>query len=102
MPELPIADARGVVGLGYGESKWAAESVLLRAAREAGLRANVVRVGQLSGDRARGGWNAKEWVPALLQASQVLGAVPIREEVRGSRLLLSLHTESGILTDARA
>ncbi|THH15905.1 hypothetical protein EW146_g4648 [Bondarzewia mesenterica] len=80
VPELPIAEAKQVVGLGYGESKWVGESVLLRAMRETGMRANVVRVGQLAGDSVVGGWNEKEWVPVFLRGSQVLKAVPKRDE----------------------
>ena len=45
------------------------------------MRTTVVRVGQLCGDSVSGGWNEKEWVPALLRGAQVLGAFPQRNEV---------------------
>lgn len=61
-----------------------AESILLRAAKESGLKTNIVRVGQLCGDSKTGGWNEKEWVPVMLKGSQVLGAIPHRVEVRVS------------------
>jgi thioester reductase-like protein len=35
----------------------------------------IVRVGQLSGAE-NGAWNAKEWFPALLRSSQLLGHLP--------------------------
>ncbi|THH17176.1 hypothetical protein EW146_g3583 [Bondarzewia mesenterica] len=47
---------------------------------ETGMRVNVVRVGQLAGDSVVGEWNEKEWVPVLLHSSQVLKAVPMRDE----------------------
>lgn len=79
--ELPITDPKIAAGRGYSASKWVAETMLLRAMDERGLRTNVVRVGQLSGDLVKGGWNEKEWVPVLLKGSQALGAVPQRVEV---------------------
>ena len=79
--EVPIDDPTVSVGTGYGESKWVAENILLRARKEADVRTTVVRVGQLCGDSVSGGWNEKEWVPALLRGSQVLGAFPQRKEV---------------------
>lgn len=80
--ELPITDPKIAAGGGYSASKWVSETILLRAMKERGLRANVVRVGQLCGDLEKGGWNEKEWVPALVKGSQALGAFPERVEVR--------------------
>ncbi|KAH9915952.1 acetyl-CoA synthetase-like protein [Epithele typhae] len=68
------------VGLGYGESKWVTEQLLGRAATETGLRTIVARVGQLSGDRAVGGWGTKEWVPAIARLSQLVGCAPMKED----------------------
>jgi len=79
MEEL-IADPRVAAGLGYGESKWVAETILLNARKAVGLRTTVVRVGQLSGDTRVGGWNEKEWVPAMVRASQIVGALPERDD----------------------
>jgi thioester reductase-like protein len=62
------------LGSGYSESKWVAESILAEAAPQ-GLDARIVRVGQLAG-AANGLWNMKEWFPALVQASQVVGCLP--------------------------
>lgn len=55
--------------------------MLGRAARETGLRTTVVRAGQLCGDTRVGGWNVKEWVPAMVRASKLLGCVPAKEDV---------------------
>ncbi|KAI0050773.1 acetyl-CoA synthetase-like protein [Auriscalpium vulgare] len=79
--EEALPDPSVAIGTGYGESKWVAESILLQAKRAANLRTTIVRVGQLSGDRARGIWSEKEWVAAMLRSSQALGCVPERDEM---------------------
>nr|WGM49229.1 carboxylic acid reductase [Boreostereum vibrans] len=80
VPELPVTDPKIAVANGYSEGKWVAESILLRAAKESGIKVNIVRVGQLCGDSKVGGWNEKEWLPVMLRGSQVLGATPHRVE----------------------
>ncbi|KAJ7167454.1 male sterility protein-domain-containing protein, partial [Mycena filopes] len=62
-------------GNGYTESKWIAEEILRKAQEATALRGVAVRVGQLSGG-PNGAWNINEWVPALVQASAVLGCIP--------------------------
>ncbi|VDC04878.1 unnamed protein product [Peniophora sp. CBMAI 1063] len=74
--EVPIADAALAAGMGYGESKWVAESVLLRARDTVGLRVAIVRVGQLAGDTGTGGWNKQEWVGAIARLGQIVRALP--------------------------
>ncbi|TFK32327.1 acetyl-CoA synthetase-like protein [Crucibulum laeve] len=73
-------EASSAVGGGYSESKWVAEKICARISSECGLRTLVVRVGQLSGDTAIGGWGPKEWVPLLVQMGRILGSLPLREE----------------------
>ena len=80
-PEEPITDPSIAVGQGYTESKWVAEEVLLRAARETELRPIIVRLGQMAGDR-RGHWNEREWLPSLVKASVIQGALPDLPKVR--------------------
>ncbi|KAI0050783.1 acetyl-CoA synthetase-like protein [Auriscalpium vulgare] len=74
--EDALLDPAVAVGAGYGESKWVAETVLLKASEETGMRVNIVRVGQLSGDRTTGAWSEQEWVGAMMRSSQALGCVP--------------------------
>ncbi|KAI0031502.1 acetyl-CoA synthetase-like protein [Vararia minispora EC-137] len=76
--EQPIKDPRISAGMGYGESKWVSETILLNAREQVGLRSGVVRVGQVSGDTRIGGWNKQEWVGAIAKASQLVGALPSR------------------------
>ncbi|KAI0030733.1 acetyl-CoA synthetase-like protein [Vararia minispora EC-137] len=78
--EGPIRDPRIAAGLGYGESKWVAETILLRAREEAGLKTTIVRVGQLAGDSQNGAWNEKEWLPAIIRTGQIVQAIPRRDE----------------------
>jgi thioester reductase-like protein len=40
-----------------------------------GLDTRVIRMGQISG-AANGLWNTKEWFPSLVQAGQIVGALP--------------------------
>ncbi|KAL6303205.1 male sterility protein-domain-containing protein, partial [Sparassis latifolia] len=77
-----ILDPKVAMGAGYGESKWVAEQLFAYASRESGLRTTSVHVGQISGDTLNGGWNTKEWVGALVSATQALGCMPSLEEVR--------------------
>ncbi|KAI0718411.1 acetyl-CoA synthetase-like protein [Cerioporus squamosus] len=76
VPETLDFGPEVAVGLGYGESKWVTEQLFGRAAKTTGLRTTAVRVGQLSGDTRVGGWNVKEWVPAIVRGGQILGCVP--------------------------
>lgn len=84
-----LADARCAVGMGYPESKWVCENMLSAASSaNPGLKTTVVRVAQLCGTSgiigasARGCWNTKEWVPALVKASVQLGCIPLIDNVR--------------------
>lgn len=62
---------------GYAESKHVAGCILDRAARVAGVRATVLRVGQIGGPREGGGvWNRHEWLPSLVASSKALGKIP--------------------------
>jgi thioester reductase-like protein len=80
VPEEHV-EPQTVLGFGYGESKWVAETLLKRASEATGIETIVVRVGQLSGDSVNGGWTTKEWFPALIRSSQSVGCIPIRTEV---------------------
>ncbi|GJE98661.1 acetyl-CoA synthetase-like protein [Phanerochaete sordida] len=95
--EERITDPDGIAELGYTESKWVAEQVLARASDERGLRAQVVRVGQLCGG-AGGCWDTKEWVPALVRSSVFLGRVP---ELDGDAQWVPLDIAAAAITDAR-
>jgi thioester reductase-like protein len=69
-----LVEPEAATANGYAQSKWVAEKMLEEAAKK-GLDVQVVRVGQLAG-AANGLWNIKEWLPALVQAGQVVGCLP--------------------------
>jgi nucleoside-diphosphate-sugar epimerase len=57
--------------LGYGQSKWVAENVLMRLNRQhpSEVTVSILRIGQLSGDTLNGIWNLREAWPLMLQTS---------------------------------
>ncbi|KAI0003481.1 acetyl-CoA synthetase-like protein [Xylariaceae sp. FL0662B] len=65
--------------IGYAESKSVSEHILASAAEKSGIRASILRVGQISGpigvdNGAK--WNETEWFPLLLKTSKSLGKIP--------------------------
>ncbi|SCO30859.1 related to nonribosomal peptide synthetase [Fusarium fujikuroi] len=77
VPELCISDNSAPLHQGYGESKHVASCILANAVEKLGIRAAIIRVGQLCGPRSvEGRWNDSEWVPALIKSSITLGKLP--------------------------
>ncbi|KAK1225378.1 hypothetical protein PQX77_011688 [Marasmius sp. AFHP31] len=78
---------------------------VIASASATGLRASIVRVGQLSGG-LNGFWNAKEWLPSLIQASNVLKKISEDERLvtwipldMASRAITDLlHTSTSLST----
>ncbi|KAG7091816.1 putative NRPS-like protein biosynthetic cluster [Marasmius oreades] len=68
------------LGNGYSESKWVAEHIIARATSSTGLRASIIRVGQLSGG-LNGSWMTKEWLPSLIHASALMKCIPDDDRV---------------------
>jgi thioester reductase-like protein len=81
--EERIEDPLIAAGAGYGESKWVTEQLLLNARSVNGVRATVVRVGQVSGDTRIGGWGTQEWLPNMIELStrSQIAALPSRDGV---------------------
>lgn len=63
------------IGNGYTESKWVAESILARAAKQTPLCPSIVRLGQICGGR-NGSWNPQQWFPAMIRSAQMLSCLP--------------------------
>ncbi|KAF1995036.1 acetyl-CoA synthetase-like protein [Amniculicola lignicola CBS 123094] len=64
------ADPGDAADLGYGQSKWATESVLKNLAqRNSDISVSILRIGQLSGSTTTGIWNMKEAWPLMIDAS---------------------------------
>ncbi|RFU75191.1 nrps-like enzyme [Trichoderma arundinaceum] len=63
--------------MGYGQSKFAASSILDEAVEKSGIAAAVIRVGQIAGARTTEGiWNPQEFIPSLIASSVQLGILP--------------------------
>lgn len=78
-PERSIEDLGLSIGQGYSESKLVAEKILEHAMANSPLKAVIVRLGQISGNKD-GSWNVSDWFPAMLKSSLALGCLP---EVKG-------------------
>jgi nucleoside-diphosphate-sugar epimerase len=64
------ADPSDAAALGYGQSKWVAESVLRTLSeRHPSISTSILRIGQLSGSSVTGIWNSKEAWPLMIDAS---------------------------------
>ena len=74
VPEEGV-EASSAIGMGYTESKWIAEEILLRVSEQANIRTTSVRLGQVCGDQL-GHWNEKEWFPALVKSSLSTRCLP--------------------------
>ncbi|KAJ4286681.1 hypothetical protein N0V90_012933 [Kalmusia sp. IMI 367209] len=80
VPEGPVANISHVQGTGYARSKYVAENIVLNAAKDAGAKARVLRIGQLVGDTKVGEWNTTEGIPLMIQTAVTLGALPALDE----------------------
>ncbi|PIA92957.1 Polyketide synthase HetM [Cercospora beticola] len=67
-------------GMGYAQSKLVAENICDRAAKAAGIKARVLRVGQVIGDTERGIWNSTEAIPMIFQTAKTVGVLPALDE----------------------
>ncbi|KAK4999985.1 hypothetical protein LTR66_001073 [Elasticomyces elasticus] len=61
-------------------SKLVTEHIVNRAAKQTGIAARVLRVGQIVGDTRHGVWNATEAIPMIFQTAQTIGALPTLDE----------------------
>ncbi|PSN75389.1 male sterility protein [Corynespora cassiicola Philippines] len=75
LPELEWAQ-----NMGYAQSKLVAENVCVKAAKATGIRARVLRVGQIVADTMHGVWNATEGIPLQMQTALTVGALPKLQE----------------------
>lgn len=76
IPEALPAKLKYAQGMGYAQSKLVGENICLKAAEQTGLRARVLRIGQVIGDTQHGIWNTTEAIPLILQSAVTIGALP--------------------------
>ncbi|EED23430.1 NRPS-like enzyme, putative [Talaromyces stipitatus ATCC 10500] len=67
--------------MGYAQSKLVAEHICQKAAEQTGLRARVLRIGQVIGDTQHGIWNTTEAIPLMIQSATTIGALPRLNEI---------------------
>lgn len=67
-------------GMGYAQSKLVTEHICMRAAAATGMKARVLRVGQIIGDTQNGVWNATEAIPMIFQCAKTIGVIPKLDE----------------------
>lgn len=67
-------------GMGYAQSKCVAENICVAAAKKTGIKARVLRVGQIVADTIHGVWNKDEAIPLMLQSALTIGALPKLQE----------------------
>ncbi len=75
VPEEHLKHLTDAQEMGYARSKLVAERLCLHA-RQAGLDARVLRVGQITGDTQRGAWNDTEAIPLMIRSAVSIGALP--------------------------
>ncbi|EKM52251.1 uncharacterized protein PHACADRAFT_260494 [Phanerochaete carnosa HHB-10118-sp] len=75
VPEQPLPDPEIAASIGYTASKYVVEHIL-SAARERGIPATAMRMGQACGPRETGAWGTTEWMPIMTKSSVALGCLP--------------------------
>ncbi|EKM52250.1 uncharacterized protein PHACADRAFT_211524 [Phanerochaete carnosa HHB-10118-sp] len=75
VPERPLPDPEIAASIGYTASKYVVEHIL-SAARERGIPATAMRMGQACGPRETGAWGTTEWMPIMTKSSVTLGCLP--------------------------
>ncbi|KAJ5170455.1 acylglycerophosphoethanolamine acyltransferase [Penicillium coprophilum] len=83
LPEILITDPTSTAALGYAEAKWVCERIIAEslAVFPGRLQPSIVRLGQITGATEGARWNQNEHIPAILKASQIVGAMP---EINGT------------------
>lgn len=71
-----LSDFTWAQQMGYAQSKSVAERICIRAAELTGIKARVLRVGQIIADTQHGIWNATEAIPMQIQTALTVGALP--------------------------
>jgi thioester reductase-like protein len=79
VPEQHLTKLTDAQEMGYARSKLVAER-LCQHARQAGLDARVLRVGQITGDTRRGAWNDTEAIPLMIRSAVSIGALPTLDD----------------------
>ncbi|KAH7395612.1 male sterility protein [Cadophora sp. MPI-SDFR-AT-0126] len=80
VPEALPESLEFAQNMGYAQSKLVTEHICMSAAKDYGIKARVLRVGQVIADTTHGIWNATEAIPLMIQAGLTIGAIPRLDE----------------------
>ncbi|ATZ47711.1 hypothetical protein BCIN_03g00210 [Botrytis cinerea B05.10] len=78
--ETYITNLNYAQNMGYARSKLVTETVIGEAARQTGMLAKVLRVGQIVGDTIEGMWNSTEAISLMIRSATTLHALPALDE----------------------
>ncbi|TGO63777.1 hypothetical protein BOTNAR_0096g00130 [Botryotinia narcissicola] len=78
--ETYITNLNYAQNMGYARSKLVTETVIGEAARQTGMLAKVLRVGQIVGDTMEGLWNSTEAISLMIRSATTLHALPALDE----------------------
>lgn len=67
--------------MGYARSKIVTEHIVKAAVQNGGMKAKVLRLGQIVGDTEHGMWNTTEAIPLMIESVKILKALPALDEV---------------------
>ncbi|KAI0105973.1 acetyl-CoA synthetase-like protein [Daldinia grandis] len=80
VPEVPIDSPSAAFENGYGQSKHAAERILVTASQTTNIPISIIRVCQVGGPATEeymgNPWVDQPWISALIKTSKVLGMIP--------------------------
>ena len=96
IPEAAIHDLSYALDMGYGRSKLVSEHIVEAAVKSAGLRATILRIGQVVGDTALGLWNDSEAIPLIIRSALTMRSLP---ELRMMCQWLPVDTLAACLTE---
>ncbi|KAI9651248.1 hypothetical protein NHQ30_001286 [Ciborinia camelliae] len=78
--ETYITNLNHAQNMGYARSKLVTETIIREAAKQTGMDAKVLRVGQIVGDTVEGIWNSTEAISLMIRSATTLGALPAIQE----------------------
>ncbi|KAL6230802.1 hypothetical protein BDW75DRAFT_234132 [Aspergillus navahoensis] len=96
IPESLPSSLAHAQAMGYAQSKLVAEHLCVKAHQQTGLRARVLRIGQVIGDTENGIWNTTEAIPLMIQSATTIGALPKLDEFHR---WLPVNTVAGVIVD---
>lgn len=88
-------------GNGYSESKLISEKILEQAVEKSGIKASIVRVGQVAGPAgdSQGTWSTTDWFPRIMMSARILRSLPDSLGMTSTVDWVPINTVSEVLLD---